>query len=167
MKAITIREIKARAVVYEKHAPLDAQLQSALVLGGLSTLLAIPASLLFTPVLDGWVYAGFFWFLGQVALACLALLGTPVGLTVNGLALAGYGLLLYRTRGLRTDVSVHLAWHRLALGLAGVGGLNLFILGLPALGIVLNLLVWLVAIVFISVLTVVILFGVLAGAAVR
>jgi hypothetical protein len=163
MRKVTIAEIKQRAVVYEKTAPLDGQLRNALQIGGLCTLLAIPISLFFMPVLSGWAFNGFFWFMGDFAVGLLWLLRSPVGLVINGLALVGYGVLLVQTKGLEAEARVHLAWHRLAFGLAVVGAVNLFIMGLPALGVVVNIVIWIV----IFTLAIALAMAILLGAAVR
>lgn len=162
MKKLTLAELKQRTVVYEKTAPLDENLRQALQIGGLCTFLAIPVSLFFLPVLSGWAFNGFFWFLADPIVGLLLLLRSPLGLAINGLALVGYGVLLVHTQGLAVEARVHLAWHRVACGLAGVGAVNLLIMGLPTLGVVLNIAIWIVLIALAIAIAMAILFGALA-----
>lgn len=146
MRKLNLQQLKQKAYSYERQSlvPLDGQLRRAVQIGGVSTTAAIPISLFFVPVLSSWAYAGFFWVLGDLSVALLALLRTPVGMGANVLALLGFGLLWYMTSGLQTAA---LAWHRVAFALAVAGAVDLVIIGLPVLLVSVNVLLWIVAIV--------------------
>jgi len=146
MRKMNLQQVKQKAYSYEHQSPvpLDGQLQRAVQIGGVSTTAAIPISLFFVPVLSSWAYTGFFWVLGDLSVALLALLRTPVGMGANVLALLGFGVLWYMTDGLQPAA---LVWHRVAFGLAVVGAVDLVIIGLPVLLVSVNVVLWIVAIV--------------------
>lgn len=146
MRKVNLQQLKQKAYSYERQSrvPLDGQLRRAVQIGGVSTTAAIPISLFFVPVLSSWAHAGFFWVLGDLSVALLALLRTPVGMGANVLALLGFALLWYMTDGLQTAT---LAWHQVAFALAVVGAVDLVIIGLPVLLVTINVLFWIVVIV--------------------
>jgi hypothetical protein len=146
MKKVNLRQVKENAIDYVRDTAvaLDARLQQAVVVGAISTATAVVVSLFFTPVVASWISAGFFWFLGEVAVGALALVSTPVGLAIDGMVLVGMGVLWAMTKGLEAGAE---AWHKLAFGLALAGAANLVVVGVPILLIALNVAVWVVMVV--------------------
>jgi hypothetical protein len=147
MKRFTLDDVIQRSTRYEKwKAELDPRLQQGLVWSGYAIFSAI-GFLLLLPVLLPWTRSDLFLVLGPelqgVFLFLLNLM--PLLLTVNLIGVIAYIALLWITEGLeKPPVAV---WHYTAFAEVALGAVNAFVLALAGAIVVLNLFLWIVAIV--------------------
>lgn len=142
----TLSQLLERAVPYERwRAPLDRRLQMLTLLA----LAALAADALFVivlaPALLSWSHSGFFLVAGGIlhGLTSWVVAYAPLLLLLNLGALALFCMLLRRTRGLQTGT---LTWQRAALAEVAAGAAGALPMAVSLAIILLNLILWVLAI---------------------
>lgn len=147
MKRFTLDDVIQRATSYDDwKASLDPRLQQGLVWSGYTIFTTI-GFLLLLPAILPLTGSDLFLVLGpQLQEFCFFLLDLmPLLLTINLIAVVAYIALLWITEGLEKPPVT--AWHYTAFAEVALGAVNAFVLALAAAIVVLNLFLWIVAIV--------------------
>lgn len=141
----TLSQLLERAVPYERwRAPLDRRLQMLTLLAG-AALLTQLLFLWLVPGLLRWSRSGFFLVLGGTLHSLLSWLAAhaAVMLLLTLAALGLYLMLVWRTRMLQAG---GLTWHRVAFAEVAAGAASAFPVAVSLAIILLNLILWVLAI---------------------
>ena len=158
IEQVTIGDLLERSVAHEHWiTPIDPNLRLGLYWGGAGLALAIPVGLIGTPLLTSWMYGGFFFFLGPLAVLLMDILRSPLWIGVNVVGVVLFGVLYWQSEKLTAAV---MAWHWVGTALAVLGAFNIVAMTLPLAIVALNLVAWIV----LCVLALAVFFMVLAAA---
>lgn len=154
MQPVTLETFLEKARPWEHwRAPLDPKLRDAEILGGISAI-ATPALLWLIPILGGFGATPFFFFFGAQFSGVFSLLEflRPLLVIVD---IVTFVLWLMVGAGTNDFTAGRRGWHRVAFVVAALGAVSPFVLtlvlGFALFFFLLNLVLWLLLLVFVAV----------------
>lgn len=151
MESVNLEGFLRRATPYERwRAPLDPKLRQAALLSGISIAIAL-VTLWALPGLQSLSDSPFFLVLDSQFDKIMTAMHQmrTILITLNLICVGMYAALLVTTRGLQTG---RVAWHWIAFGEVVVGAGNGFVLAFEAAILVINAMLWIIAITMVMLL---------------